>query len=61
MLADLRHLRGLDAIVISGDIANDGSLEAYLATRDLLREFATERNVPVFCSTGNHDERQAFA
>lgn len=61
MLADLRHLRAVDTIVVSGDIADDGSPEAYVAARAIVREFAAERNVPVIYSTGNHDERQAFA
>lgn len=61
MLADLEQVRALDAVVVSGDIADDGSLEAYVAARDLVGGFAAERNVPVIYSTGNHDERQAFA
>jgi 3',5'-cyclic-AMP phosphodiesterase len=61
MLADLEHLRAGDVIVISGDIADDGFLEAYVAGRAVVREFAAARNVPVIYSTGNHDERQAFA
>ncbi|MFD1538450.1 metallophosphoesterase family protein [Nonomuraea guangzhouensis] len=60
LLADLRHVRDVDAIVISGDIADDGSPEAYIAVRDLVREFALERDAPVIYSTGNHDERGAF-
>ncbi|MFD5570623.1 metallophosphoesterase family protein [Streptomyces cadmiisoli] len=61
MLADLRHVHGVDAIVVSGDIADDGSLEAYAAARDIVGEFAAGRNIPVIYSTGNHDERRAFA
>lgn len=61
MLTDLQHLRALDAIVLSGGIADDGSLEAYVAARDPVRDFAAQRNIPAIYSTGNHDERQAFA
>ncbi|WP_435216657.1 metallophosphoesterase family protein [Streptomyces sp. bgisy034] len=32
MLAELRHLRAVDAIVVTGDIADDGAVEAYAAT-----------------------------
>jgi 3',5'-cyclic AMP phosphodiesterase CpdA len=60
MLSDLQHLRAVDAIVISGDIADDGSLGAYVAVRDIVREFAGQRDAPVVYSTGNHDERGAF-
>jgi Icc protein len=60
MLTDLRHLREVDAIVVSGDIADDGSLEAYVAVRDIVGEFAGQRNAPVIYCTGNHDNRRAF-
>jgi Icc protein len=61
MLKDCREVRNLDAIVISGDIADDGSREAYSAALDLIGAFAHERAVPMFYSTGNHDERKAFS
>ncbi|MFC3573126.1 metallophosphoesterase family protein [Streptomyces yaanensis] len=61
MLTELRHQRDVDAIVVSGDLANDGAVDAYTAVRELLRDFALTKNAPVVYSTGNHDERQAFA
>ncbi|MFF4802567.1 metallophosphoesterase [Streptomyces sp. NPDC001351] len=60
MLAELRHQRDVDAIVVTGDLANDGAVEAYTTVRELLTEFALPLNAPVFCTTGNHDEREAF-
>jgi 3',5'-cyclic AMP phosphodiesterase CpdA len=61
MLAELRHQRGVDAIVVTGDIANDGAVEAYAAVRELVGGFARSMGgVPVFYTTGNHDEREAF-
>ncbi|MEU6301354.1 metallophosphoesterase family protein [Streptomyces chartreusis] len=60
MLAELRHLRAVDAIVVTGDIADDGAVEAYTAVRDLVGEFARPLAAPVFYTTGNHDERGAF-
>ncbi|MBY8339938.1 metallophosphoesterase [Streptomyces spinosirectus] len=60
MLDGLRHQRDVDAIVVTGDIANDGAVEAYATVRELLREFALPLDAPVFCTTGNHDEREAF-
>ena len=60
MLAELRHLREVDAIVVTGDIANAGDVEAYTAVRELVGEFARPLQAPVFYTTGNHDEREAF-
>ncbi|GAA3851495.1 metallophosphoesterase [Streptomyces lacrimifluminis] len=61
MLADVRHLTGLGAVVVSGDLADSGAPEEYAVVRDLVGSFARERGIPVFCATGNHDERGAFA
>lgn len=60
MLAELRHLRGVDAIVVTGDIADGGAVEAYAAVKELVGDFARPLGAPVFYTTGNHDERVAF-
>ncbi|MER7927663.1 metallophosphoesterase [Streptomyces sp. NPDC096057] len=61
MLGELRHQRGVDAIVVTGDIADDGAVEAYAAAKELVGGFARLMGgVPVFYTTGNHDEREAF-
>ncbi|MFE7166961.1 metallophosphoesterase [Streptomyces sp. NPDC057616] len=60
MLHELRHQRGVDAVVVTGDIANDGAVEAYTTVRELLTGFAAPLEAPVFFTTGNHDERGAF-
>ncbi|MFC8358848.1 metallophosphoesterase family protein [Streptomyces griseorubiginosus] len=60
MLAELRHLRDVDAVVVTGDIADEGEVEAYTTVRELVGEFARPLNAPVFYTTGNHDEREAF-
>ena len=62
MLAELRYVQGVDAIVVTGDLADDGAVEAYTTIRELFEEFARSLgDVPVFYTTGNHDEREAFA
>ncbi|MFJ3304513.1 metallophosphoesterase [Streptomyces sp. NPDC086549] len=61
MLAALRHQRDVDAVVVTGDLANDGAVEAYTVLRELVGEFARTWNAPVLYTTGNHDEREAFA
>ncbi|NEB03790.1 metallophosphoesterase [Streptomyces sp. SID13726] len=60
MLAELRHLRDVDAVVVTGDIADEGDVEAYTVVRELVGEFARPLGAAVFYTTGNHDERQAF-
>ncbi|MHC3469149.1 metallophosphoesterase family protein [Streptomyces sp. 7R007] len=60
MLAELRYQQGVDAVVVTGDIADDGSVEAYTTVRELMTEFGREMGAPVLYTTGNHDERTAF-
>ncbi|MFJ9629210.1 metallophosphoesterase family protein [Streptomyces sp. NPDC101175] len=61
MLAELRHQRGVDAIVVTGDLANDGAVEAYTILREMVGDLARRLGgTPVFYTTGNHDEREAF-
>lgn len=46
MLAELRHLRDVDALVVTGDIANEGDVEAYSAVRELMGAFAQPLDAP---------------
>lgn len=61
MLHDARHVRDLDLVVVSGDVADDGSVEGYRAVRDRVGAFAAQRGIPHVYCTGNHDDRHAFA
>ncbi|MGW0943840.1 metallophosphoesterase family protein [Streptomyces sp. NPDC002623] len=60
ILHELRHQRDVDAVVVTGDLADDGSVEAYTTVRELVGAFARSLDAPVFYTTGNHDERSAF-
>ncbi|MCM4080319.1 metallophosphoesterase [Paractinoplanes hotanensis] len=60
ILNDCGELAGLDAVLVTGDVADDGSAEAYAAVRSLVGAFAAERGIPALYTTGNHDERKAF-
>lgn len=60
LLGELRHLRDVDAVVVTGDLADDGSVAAYTTVRELIGGFARSLGTPVFYTTGNHDERSAF-
>ncbi|MEU6092737.1 metallophosphoesterase [Streptomyces sp. NPDC047085] len=61
LLAELGHLHDLDAVVVTGDVADDGSREAYARAQGLLSRYAGQRGADVFYTTGNHDDRTAFA
>jgi len=61
LLQDCRHLSGIDLVVVSGDIADDGSPEAYAAVQALVGGFARERHAGQVYCPGNHDDRAAFA
>ena len=64
MLAEraFRAVAGLhvtpDAVVISGDLANNGLPEEYAVLADLLRRHLA--HVPVFVIPGNHDRRETL-
>ncbi|MFJ6707309.1 MULTISPECIES: metallophosphoesterase [unclassified Streptomyces] len=61
MLDELSGLTGFDVVVVTGDLADDGAAEAYATLRTLVGRYARDRDIPVLCTTGNHDERAAFA
>ncbi|MFJ8155302.1 metallophosphoesterase [Streptomyces sp. NPDC094468] len=61
MLDELSGLSGFDVVVVTGDLADDGAAEAYTTLRTLVGRYARDRDIPVLCTTGNHDERAAFA
>ena len=61
LLHDCRHLTGIDLVVVSGDVADDGSAAGYRDARALVGGFARKRRVPAVFWTGNHDDRAAFA
>ncbi len=61
LLTELSHLHDLDAVMVTGDIADDGSPDAYARACELLSDYAHRRGANVFYTTGNHDERTAFA
>jgi Icc protein len=49
-----------DALVLSGDLADTGSPDAYRRVRGLVEPAAARLGVPVCYLPGNHDEREAF-
>jgi 3',5'-cyclic AMP phosphodiesterase CpdA len=61
ILHDARFVPGIDLVVVSGDIADDGSTEGYAGVLERVGRFAAERGVPHVYCTGNHDDRETFA
>ncbi|GIG63928.1 metallophosphoesterase [Phytomonospora endophytica] len=61
ILHAVRHVPGIDLVLVTGDIADDGTPEACEAVRDRVGRFAAQRDVPHVYTTGNHDTRGAFA
>ena len=60
VLFDARHLDGLDLVLVSGDISDDGSVAGYDAVRGIVGDFAARRGIPHVYTTGNHDDRASF-
>ncbi|MBF4163419.1 metallophosphoesterase family protein [Nocardioides acrostichi] len=60
LLRDVRHVPGLDAVVVSGDVADDGSAAGCHTVRERVGAFAAGRGIPHLYCTGNHDARSAF-
>ncbi|MEU4606256.1 metallophosphoesterase [Kribbella sp. NPDC023972] len=60
LLYDVRHVPSVDLVVVSGDIADDGSREGCQAVCSVVGSFAAERGIPQIYSTGNHDRREGF-
>ncbi|MGH3165950.1 MAG: metallophosphoesterase family protein [Trebonia sp.] len=60
ILRDCRHLPGVDLVVVTGDIADDGSAEGCALVRDRVGRFAADRRIPHVYTTGNHDRRPGF-
>lgn len=48
----------VDAVVITGDLTEDGSPEDYRELRDYIRRFTGE--IPLFVTPGNHDSKEAL-
>ncbi|SDC85158.1 metallophosphoesterase [Nocardioides lianchengensis] len=60
LLADLRDVAGIDLVLVTGDVADDGSEAGCSVVRERVGAFAAERGVPHVYTTGNHDDRTAF-
>lgn len=60
LLHDCRYLAGIDVLVVSGDVADDGSLDGYRDALALVEAYARGKNAATVFCVGNHDDRSAF-
>lgn len=60
LLHDCRRIGGIDVVVVSGDVADDGSVEGYADALALVGAFAEQRSAAQVWCTGNHDAHAAF-
>ena len=60
ILRDARFIADIDVVIVSGDIADDGSVAGCAGVLERVGGFAGERGIPHIYSTGNHDDRAAF-
>ena len=60
VLARAEGLSALDAVVLSGDLSNDGSAQSYRLLRGLVEPWAAARGAGTVYAMGNHDDPRAF-
>lgn len=60
VLARASDLTGLDAVVVTGDLTDDGSPQAYRKLRNAVEPWAARRGASVHYVMGNHDLPDPF-
>jgi 3',5'-cyclic AMP phosphodiesterase CpdA len=60
VLAKASEIPVIDAVVLSGDLSEDGTEAAYRKLHDLVEPWAAERGAQTVYAMGNHDHPDAF-
>lgn len=60
LLQDCRDIPAVDAVLTTGDIADDGSRPAYAEAHRMITGFARDRGIPALFTIGNHDDRPTY-
>ncbi|PTL71997.1 hypothetical protein C1I63_03535 [Rathayibacter caricis DSM 15933] len=60
LLAAHDAVEGIDAVVVSGDLADDGAPASYSALRGILAAWCAARGAELVLALGNHDDREGF-
>lgn len=55
-LKKIKSIGNIDAIIVSGDLSNDGSLWSY----NFIDESFAHLGIPTYCCPGNHDNLKVF-
>ena len=61
LLHDLRHLRDVDLVVVSGDVVGDATSTTYVAARRAVGGFAAAHGAPHVYALGDRDDHTGFA
>ncbi len=61
LLSRLEHLSGIDAVVHTGDAAEDGTADSYRLLHEILDPFAAGLGATLAVAMGNHDVPAAYA
>lgn len=59
-LSRCERLDAVDAVVVSGDLSDDGSEASYRTLRDAVEPWAAQRGAATLYTMGNHDRRAGF-
>ncbi|MCX7522941.1 metallophosphoesterase [Microbacterium sp. STN6] len=60
VLARASEIEGVDVVVLSGDLSDDGSAASYEKLRELVEPWAAAHGASVVYAMGNHDLRAGF-
>lgn len=60
VLARASEIEGIDIVVLSGDLSDDGTADSYRRLRDRIEPWAADRGAEVVYAMGNHDLPDAF-
>jgi Icc protein len=61
LLASVARVPDIDLILVTGDVADDGSEHGCVMVRDAIGHVARRAAIPQIYTTGNHDRRPGFS
>lgn len=61
LLSSVARVPDIDLILVTGDVADDGSAQGCVMVRDAVGRVARRAGIPQIYTTGNHDRRPGFS